>query len=387
MKPLLPLLAAAVLAVSCAGTPPADPVEPQPEAVADTAPPEPEESPPADAAATPPPADIPADGPAVFSETPLKAPPGSTATAVTLPPPRLAPSPPPPYPWIKAQAAPAAVPVADYTPADTLPAEPADTPPAAPPRAAPPAEEATLPSRPAEDTPVTPRPAAPADEEPTAGRENGGEAQNLGSLRVPPGEPFDYAVDGQGWIYDGSSPAGVRFIKRTVPSTTTEFTFLAEEEGTYTLTFIYNDIISGLSERALLTLEVGSSEETPPGEWEADLSMPAEEPEPGPPTAEEVVALGFYEALREADKALKGGNDLRALDILNAASRRFADSRDLDRILFALASLYEQNGPLRDLDRALGLYKRITDEYPASIFYNRAAERIIYIERNFIRIR
>ena len=227
----------------------------------------------------------------------------------------------------------------------------------------------------------------PADvrEEPPA-EEPVSDAYDLGSLEAEAGVPFDYSIEGEGWIFGGSDPEGVRFIRRTVPGGYTEFTLSAPENGTYRLHFIYNNILEERAENAVLTLRLGMVPETEADAWVEEPEQP-EEQVVIPPSPGEIVALGFYEALSEADAAVKAGDPGRALEILRLCAGAFQDSRNLDRVYFAMASIYEDIGPFRDINLAVSYYRKIIDTFPASIFYNRAHDRIVYLERNFIRIR
>jgi len=207
------------------------------------------------------------------------------------------------------------------------------------------------------------------------------------SLEVETGAPFDYALEGEGWVFEKSEPGGVRLIKRTISAGGTEFTFFIADEQTYTLSFLFTDILKDKFERAVLEVSAMSEKTDEEGDWDDELDVPEEDTVPAEPAAEEVVALGFYEALQEADRAVKSDRYQRALEILLLCAEEFSHSRNIDRVYFALGSLYEKPGPFRDITRSLFYYEKITENFPASIFYNSAAERIVYLERNFIRIR
>ncbi len=207
------------------------------------------------------------------------------------------------------------------------------------------------------------------------------------SLEVETGTPFDYVLEGEGWVFEKSEPAGVRLIKRTISTGETEFTFFIPEEETYMLSFLFTDILEDRFERAVLQVSAISEKTDTEDDWDDELHVPEEDTVPEEPAAEEVVALGFYEALQEADRAVKSDRYRRALEILLLCAEEFSHSRNIDRVYFALGSLYEKPGPARDITRSLFYYKKITENFPASIFYNSAAERIVYLERNFIRIR
>ncbi|MBN2049318.1 MAG: hypothetical protein JW760_02640 [Spirochaetales bacterium] len=215
--------------------------------------------------------------------------------------------------------------------------------------------------------------------------------RDLGTLTAPVEEPFDYTLEGEGWVFEASEPPGVRMIKRTIETGKTVFTFFRPDDRVYQVIFFFSDVMANRSERLRLSLTAPAA--LPEGLQEDDSSWRAasgeEREDPGKTEipVEELVARGFYEALQAADTAEKDGEIRKALDILLLGERVYQGHRNLDRILFALASLYEHPGSLRDIPRSVAYYKKILDAFPASIFYNTARERLTYLERNFIQIR
>ena len=359
-----------LLLSACAGLPRSPEAEPVPEKVEVT-----EQAP------------VPAgpESPAVFEDIPLKLSP-SAERSFALPVPRAALESPPVYPWAGGTDAPRAdpfIPVIQQPQAEAQAAAGDEAPDGGNEGAAVSTGSDRLPA-------VSEEPVREDREKPPETREETpeapSEAYDLGSLEAQAGVPFDYSIEGEGWIFEGSDPEGIRFIRRTVPGGYTEFTLSAPENGTYYLNFLYNNILDGRAERAVLTLRLGMTPETEAALWVEEPEEPEEKADI-PPTPEEVVALGFYEALSEADEAVKAGDTGRALEILHLCARVFQDSRNLDRVYFAIASIYEHIGPSRDINRAIFYYRKIIDTFPASIFYNRSRDRIVYLERNFIRIR
>ncbi len=49
-----------------------------------------------------------------------------------------------------------------------------------------------------------------------------------------------------------------------------------------------------------------------------------------------------------------------------------------------LARAYESSGPMRDVRRAQGLYRRVYEAYPASLYAESARERSRYLERHIL---
>ena len=81
-----------------------------------------------------------------------------------------------------------------------------------------------------------------------------------------------------------------------------------------------------------------------------------------------------------------------------AAGRVQSALADLDKLLAAYPSgtdevffLYglalEQNGPFKDIRRAYQYYKKVRDDFPESPYWDKANDRISYIERHYFEIR
>ena len=58
-----------------------------------------------------------------------------------------------------------------------------------------------------------------------------------------------------------------------------------------------------------------------------------------------------------------------------------------DEAFFLYGQALELNGPTKDIKRAYAYYEKIRDEYPESAFWDRANDRVSYIERHYFDIR
>lgn len=58
-----------------------------------------------------------------------------------------------------------------------------------------------------------------------------------------------------------------------------------------------------------------------------------------------------------------------------------------DWAYFTLGALHEQAGPVRDLQKAKHYYRVVIQDFPASAYYDKADERIRYIDKNFLHVR
>ena len=101
------------------------------------------------------------------------------------------------------------------------------------------------------------------------------------------------------------------------------------------------------------------------------------------------------EITRLAEYSLANDQTDSALDLLqrrlalneSAAASRSAAAADSDALLYQLARLYETDSERRNLRVSLSYYRRITDEFPLSRYWERSRARIEYIERHFIHVR
>jgi outer membrane protein assembly factor BamD (BamD/ComL family) len=58
-----------------------------------------------------------------------------------------------------------------------------------------------------------------------------------------------------------------------------------------------------------------------------------------------------------------------------------------DEVLFLYALAYEQDTPFKNVRKAYEYYKRVRDEYPRSLRWRQAADRMAYLERHFFGLR
>lgn len=88
-----------------------------------------------------------------------------------------------------------------------------------------------------------------------------------------------------------------------------------------------------------------------------------------------------------ADLSIANGRGDDALDLLRRRLALLGDGRDGDLLLFRLAQLYETDPLRRNLRSSLDHYRRITEQFPLSRYWEASAERIEYIERHFFHLR
>jgi hypothetical protein len=112
-----------------------------------------------------------------------------------------------------------------------------------------------------------------------------------------------------------------------------------------------------------------------PGAADASASGAAALPPPDSPEG----------MLLAAKNELGAGRIQSALAVLDKLLAKYPAGMDEAYYLYGLA--LEQNGPLKDIRRAYSYYKKVVDEYPESPFWDKANERVSYIERYYFEIR
>jgi outer membrane protein assembly factor BamD (BamD/ComL family) len=89
--------------------------------------------------------------------------------------------------------------------------------------------------------------------------------------------------------------------------------------------------------------------------------------------------------LLAARNELAAGRPQGAIEALDRLLARYPPG--MDEAFFLYGSALEQSGPLRDIRRAYGYFRKVRDDYPMSPFWDKASERISYIERHYFEIR
>lgn len=197
------------------------------------------------------------------------------------------------------------------------------------------------------------------------------------------GEPFTVELVGEAWLYIGGDER-VRLLERTTGEATTRFSFLAAEAGVAQLPFVAAD---GSSR----TIDV---EVVPSGsDFEDSIGSDGSREggaAAGASDATADVVADLYRRLEDEGtttlsppelSVVAGGADTD-VTLLEALLRRGVEPRD--ELLFALAARHEEGRQMRE---ARDLYRELVDDYPLSRHWDRAQERIEYLNRYFLQIR
>src|SRR6056297_13395 len=244
-------------------------------------------------------------------------------------------------------------------------------------------------------------------------------------IRAEPGEHIHLTLPGLGWIYDqGASKAqGVEFQSRNYKDSTTEFVFIAQSIGSYTLSFQQQDNRLGSSSFRTVAVDVGSptaavQKELPTSGAESsgvgvvgkefsfarlEASVAAQNPSE---TVGQLKALlrnpldsGVFTSGRAKQEELsllvEAGEFLFEAKRESTAEQSLRLYLDLTeergehtgRVLFLLGQIYESPLPPRDERQSAEYYRKIVSFYPTDPYRQRAEQRIKYLQRHFLQIR
>ncbi|MCF7927860.1 MAG: hypothetical protein K9L68_02480 [Spirochaetales bacterium] len=247
-----------------------------------------------------------------------------------------------------------------------------------------------------------------------------------------PGFDITIRLEGSGWIYLGA-PDGEEepeLVERNVSDNQTRFVLKGLPEGEYPVLFLRQDPLEGGAQRRRIRIDVDSKEaeasdniaentddsETPDGskegaEAQSETGGIAAYEQGGYELQSEVP--GTEESLREIGSELihwngdpgrlpdfpidqylgyierleEQGRIAEAIGLAEALSQWEQASPKRGLVYFTLGSLYEIEGPTRDLRRALAAYKSVGRGYPPSQLWEAADRRARYLERQYFNIR
>jgi len=245
-------------------------------------------------------------------------------------------------------------------------------------------------------------------------------------IRAEPGEQVRLTLPGLGWIYDrgASSAQGVVFQSRSYKDNSTEFVFIAQSLGRYTLSFQQQD--SSLGTSSFRRVAVNVDTQTAPGQEDAQVasstqqtSIRAEENgfsfnvleeniSSKNPSGTEGQIKALLRSSLESGVFTSGKAKQHELALLVEAGEFLFEARressaeqalrlylDLSkqrgehtgRVLFLLGQIYESPAPPRDERQSAEYYRKIVSFYPTDPYRQRAEQRIKYLQRHFLQIR
>jgi len=246
------------------------------------------------------------------------------------------------------------------------------------------------------------------------------------------------SLNGTGWLFLGveGNNAGISFSSRLNRQGVTEFHFKVGAPGTFKLKFQQQDPLSGrIAVRGIQLKAVEMPSDTPSSEKKVSETPEKEE------SLESLIdggrygeAFGMYDQVEVLSEVLRRGikdKDLQALKIfhdkvvsgdgrysvfftgeryinmtVNAGKLLVKEGHpaegigllekivseapgfeNMDEILYILGYSFQNTGSIRDERKAAGYYKRLIDEYPASIYWDSAKREYLIIKRMYIDVR
>ncbi|MDR2796684.1 MAG: hypothetical protein LBB47_08255 [Spirochaetaceae bacterium] len=204
------------------------------------------------------------------------------------------------------------------------------------------------------------------------------------TINVKTYQTFEVPFAETGWVYTGeeNSKNGVTYNSRRSQGGSQVFVFRAEKEGDYTLKFYKQDFLRDyVTNEYVLVIVRDETPETAALPVSASSVEDAETPA-GPPSGE--IPAAPEDLLREARQAVAAQKYPDAIDLLDRMERQAALN---DEAWWLYGQAFEAASPARDIRNALDAYSCIVRDYPQSIYYKNAQNRIAFINKFYFNIR
>ncbi len=218
----------------------------------------------------------------------------------------------------------------------------------------------------------------------------------------------EISLAGRGWYFiSADKPEMLSFDRRIIDGDGTRFFFVPFHQGTVLLYFRRQDVYEEDTEDKFVLASIGpqtaynkeeQSGSTGPEIYPSNLLSDNESSDSlaapdQPADPEEYPVTGFSFDL----SAFDGMNKQEIIRIIEnyinhaligeaiilaefALDELFPDDFN-DDLLWILATLYEMDSPYKNLKTAISFYRQLAENYPFSIHYNAANERIGFLER------
>ena len=209
-----------------------------------------------------------------------------------------------------------------------------------------------------------------------------------GEETFPFGEISLVILDGTDWFYlKEKEGADVNFTDRSIMNGKTLFSYDFPGVGTYILLFQRQDHRTGTTERAEILVKV--QEDVP-------AVIPEEEGEDGKETADRSEAVDSIaspaESVVTAEKRLEEIEEdpekvEETLGLLEFLADAASDDESLAGYYYRMARTLEMNTRFQDLRKAYETYQYIENTFFLTDYYEKAVERIRYLDRHFFKLR
>ncbi len=222
----------------------------------------------------------------------------------------------------------------------------------------------------------------------------------------------DITLSGRGWIYlSKEGTANIEYLGRHFSNNSTVYTFFPESVGTAILKFQFQDVVKNNHTIKQITLnilpeETISSKETVVSSAETELTVTDvsadleeslfillnERDNRGlaelTPDLVGSTLPPIQEKLPEiAEILFKSSYFVQSALILEELVKEKTFNIPIDRFLFLLGKIYEEDSSIRNEHTSAAYYKKLIDDYPASIYWEDSQDRYRYLKRRYIDIR
>jgi hypothetical protein len=255
------------------------------------------------------------------------------------------------------------------------------------------------------------------------------------------GSRVELPFDGTGWTYLGERDGkdGILYESRRYEGSGLVFVLSTNKTGDFLLRFQRQDQLRGTTSEELVAVTVApksvipSSATAAPSPGVASAGTPATPASAGASAAQSAQATQSKAPLpspsaaafspasgqNAASAAASGGQSPAVAAAAAAAQATMPDTPDglllfaknelaggrvasaiaaldhflalypagMDEVFYLYGASLEQPGPLKDVKRAYDFYKRVCDDYPQSELWDKASERMNYINRHYFEIR
>lgn len=222
----------------------------------------------------------------------------------------------------------------------------------------------------------------------------------------------DITLSGRGWIYlSEGETSGIEYMGRHLLTDSTVYTFLPELVGTVVLRFQFQDLVNNnhtierinlivlpgesdiSKETVSFSAPVKSLEKNDPADLEESLLTLLDKndsrglSEIAPRLIESTLPSIRKQLPEISDLLFRSSYFVQSAYILEELIKENTHYSSLDRFLFLLGKIYEEDSSIRNEHTSASYYKQLIDGYPASIYWEESQDRYRFLKRRYIDIR
>ena len=223
---------------------------------------------------------------------------------------------------------------------------------------------------------------------------------------------IDITLSGRGWIYlSDEETSGIEYVGRHFLTDSTIYTFLPELVGTVVLRFQFQDLVNNSHTIEKINLKVipaetDISKETMPSsapvkysenidsaDLEESLAALLDKndslgiSEIAPDLVESILPSIRKQLPEIVELLFSSSYFVQSANILEELLKDKSHYSSIDRFLFLLGKIYEEDSSIRNEHTSASYYKMLIDGYPASIYWDESQDRYRFLKRRYIDIR